>query len=168
MAMNSDKVVTGIFAHQADAARAVQGLEERGFGEAEISLLMSDTVGEEFKIKDSSKMPEGLAAGATSGGLIGALVGGLTAAGTIATGGGLLVAGPIVAALAGGGAGAGLGGLIGALAGSGMTEYEAKMFARELEDGKILVGVHCGEGDRRKTAERVLEDAGAKVSTTKA
>lgn len=164
---NKDKVVTGIFAHPDEVSRAVGQLESRGFIESEISLLMSDAIGDEFKLKDTSKMPEGLATGATSGGVIGALLGGLTAAGTIATGGGLLVAGPIVAALAGGGAGAGIGGLIGGLAGAGMSEYEAKAFADELEDGKILVAVHCADDERKDIAEQVLEEAGAKVSTTR-
>lgn len=162
---HKEKVVTGIFAHQADASRAIQALEERGFGDEEISLLMSDTVGEEFKLEDSSKLPEGVAAGAASGGIIGALIAGLTTVGTIATGGGLLVAGPVVAALAGGGAGAGIGGLIGGLAGYGVSEYEAKLFAREIEDGKILVAVHCDNDNRKKTAERVLGDSGAEVSS---
>jgi hypothetical protein len=165
MSKNDDTVVTGIFAHHADAANAIHALEERAFRDSEISLLMSDDVGENFKIKDSSKMPEGVATGATTGGVIGALVAGLTAVGTIATGGGLLVAGPLVAILAGGGAGAGVGGLLGGLVGAGMTEYEAKLFASELEDGKILLAVHCSDDDRKETAERVMEDAGAKVST---
>jgi hypothetical protein len=164
MAKDDGKLVTGVFAHRSDATRAIQALEERGFRDDEISLLMSDAVGEDFKIEDSSKAAEGVAAGAASGGVIGALIGGLTAVGTIATGGGLLVAGPLVAILAGGGAGAGVGGVIGGLAGAGMTEYEAKLFAKELDDGKILVAVHCTNDDRKDEAERLLEAAGGEVS----
>lgn len=164
MAKHDDKVVTGIFAQRSDATRAIQALEAKGFRDDEISLLMSDTVGKDFKIEDSSKMAEGVAAGATGGGVLGAVVAGLTAVGTIATGGGLLVAGPLVAILAGGGAGAGLGGLIGGLAGAGMTEYEAKLFAKELEDGKILVAVHCADDSRKESAEQTLESAGGTVS----
>lgn len=164
MAKHEDTVVTGIFAHRTDATRAIQTLGAREFRDDEISLLMSDTVGKDFKIENSSKMAEGVAAGATGGGLLGALIGGLTAVGTVATGGGLLVAGPLVAILAGGGAGAGVGGLLGGLAGAGMTEYEAKLFAKELEDGKILVAVHCADDARRDTAEHTLENAGGTVS----
>jgi len=159
-----DTLVTGIFTTRADATRAVQMLEERGFHDREISLLMSDSVGEEFKIEDSSKMPEGLAAGAAAGGALGALIAGLTAVGTIATGGGLLIAGPLVAILAGGGAGAGVGGLIGGLAGAGMTEYEAKLFASELEDGKILVAVQCSTDERKETVEEVFKVTSGTVS----
>jgi hypothetical protein len=121
---------------------------------------MSDSVGKDFKIEDSSKMPEGLAAGATAGGVIGALIAGLTAVGTIATGGGLLIAGPSgrdsrrwwrgrrVSAESSA-----------ASTGAGMTEYEAKLFASELEDGKILVAVHCSSDARKETAEEVFETA---------
>ena len=167
MTTKDDTLVTGLFTTRDDATRAIQVLEERGFLDSDISLLMSDSVGKDFKIKDSSKMPEGLAAGATAGGVIGALVAGLTAVGTIATGGGLLIAGPLVAALAGGGAGAGVGGIVGGLAGAGMTEHEAKLFASEVEDGKILVAVHCSSDARKETAEEVFEATRGKVSVEK-
>ena len=164
MATKHETLVTGVFKTRVDATRAIQMLEEKGFQDSEISLLMSDSVGKDFQIKDSSKMPEGIAAGATAGGVIGALLAGLTAVGTIATGGGLLIAGPLVAILAGGGAGAGVGGIIGGLTGAGMTEHEAKLFASELEDGRILVAVHCSSDARKETAEDVLEAADGTVS----
>jgi len=167
MTTKHDTLVTGIFTTRADATHAVQLLENKGFLDQEISLLMSDSVGEDFKIESSSKMPEGVAAGATAGGVIGALVAGLTAVGTIATGGGLLIAGPLVAILAGGGAGAGVGGIVGGLAGAGMTEYEAKLFASELEDGKILVAVQCATDARKETAEEVFKATSGAVSVEK-
>ena len=166
MTKKNGTLVTGIFSTRVDATRAIQSLEERGFQDKDISLLMSDSVGKDFKIEDTSKMPEGLAAGATAGGVIGALIAGLTAVGTIATGGGLLIAGPLVAILAGGGAGAGIGGLIGGLAGAGMTEHEATLFASELEDGRILVAVHCSSDARKATAEEVFEETRGAVSVT--
>ena len=167
MTTKDQTLVTGVFTTRDDATQAIQMLEERGFLDSDISLLMSDSVGKDFKIKDSSKMPEGLAAGATAGGVIGALIAGLTAVGTIATGGGLLIAGPLVAALAGGGAGAGIGGIVGGLAGAGMTEHEAKLFASELEDGRILVAVHCSTDARKETAEEVFEATSGTVSVEK-
>lgn len=165
--MKDDRtVVTGIFAHQIDAAQAIHGLEARGFTDDEISILMSDGVGKEFSLQDRTKMPEGAAAGALGGGVLGALIGGLTAVGTIATGGtGLLIAGPVVAALAGAGAGGGAGGLIGALVGYGVSEYEARTFADELDEGKILVAVTCSDDAREEIAERVLETSGAETTS---
>lgn len=164
MTRKDETLVTGLFKTRVDATQAIRRLEDKGFQDGDISMLMSDSVGKDFKIEDSSKMPEGLAAGATAGGVIGALVAGLTAVGTIATGGGLLIAGPLVAILAGGGAGAGVGGIIGGLAGAGMPEHEAKLFASELEDGRILVAVHCSSDARKETAEEVFEAASGMVS----
>jgi len=77
MATKNGTLVTGVFSNRVDATRAIQRLEESGFRDEDISLLMSDPVGKDFKIEDSSKMPEGLAAGATAGGVIGALIAGL-------------------------------------------------------------------------------------------
>jgi hypothetical protein len=53
----------------------------------------------------------------------------------------LLVAGPIAAALAGGGAGALTGGVIGALVGSGIPEERAKVYDKGIRDGGIVMGV---------------------------
>lgn len=160
------RIVTGVFTHQLDAVQAIHGLESRGFGESEISLLMSDGLGEEFALHRRSKMPKGAAAGAVGGGLLGALVAGLTAVGTISTGGaGLLIAGPLVAALAGAGAGGGAGGLIGALIGAGMSEFEAKTFAERLDEGKILVAVRCSDSAREDVAEQMLDSSGAETTS---
>src|SRR5690606_38987047 len=114
----------------------------------EISLLIGDNFDREaFAVKSQTKMPEGAALGAASGGAIGALIGGLTAVGTIATGGaGLLVAGPVVAALAGAGAGAAGGGVLGGLVGAAIPEHEVKHYEDALSKGSVLIGVTCEEG----------------------
>lgn len=161
------KLATGIFASQADAADAVTRLEVAGIAPRQVSVLMSDTIGEDFKLQTQSKMAEGVAAGATAGGALGAIVAGLTAVGAIATGGaGLLVAGPIVAALAGAGAGATAGSILGGLIGYGFPEHEAKLFAEEVEDGKVLVAVECNSSDQRSAVMEIFEEAGAE-STAK-
>jgi hypothetical protein len=77
-------------------------------------------------VKTHSKLPEGVAVGATGGGAIGAIAAGLAAVGALAIPGvGILAAGPIVAALAGAAAGGAAGGLIGGLIGLGIPEHEA-------------------------------------------
>ena len=55
---------------------------------------------------------------------------------------GLLIAGPLAAALAGGGGGALTGGLIGALVGSGIPEEHAKHYDQGIRDGGIVMGVN--------------------------
>jgi hypothetical protein len=113
-------------------------------------------------------MAEGVAVGATTGGAVGALVAGLTAVGTIATGGtGLLVAGPVVAALAGAGAGAAGGSILGGLVGASIPEHEIKHYEDALNKGSVLVGVHVPDDadDLEDVAKRTLKESGAiKVS----
>src|SRR5690606_19644341 len=113
-------VVTGPFDSPRQAALAVQTLEARGVPGDAISLLTGDRFDRNaFTVETHSKAAGGVGIGAASGGAIGALVAGLTAVGTIATGGaGILVAGPIAAALAGAGAGAATGGVLGGLIGA--------------------------------------------------
>ena len=108
------KRIIATYDNRASAQRAVEGLFRNGASVADISVLMTDeTCGREFQIETGTKAAAGIGAGAATGGAIGALVAGLTAVGTMATGGTLLAAGPLVAALAGAGAGSAAGGLLG-------------------------------------------------------
>ena len=78
-----------------------------------------------------------------SGGGVGATLGAIAAIGTTLAlpGLGLLIAGPIAAALAGGGAGALTGGLVGALIGHGIPEEQAKQYEQGIREGGIVMGV---------------------------
>ncbi|MEX0774472.1 MAG: hypothetical protein WD042_02035 [Phycisphaeraceae bacterium] len=164
----ADYLATAIFPTHVGAAEAVNRLEAIGISAERISVLMSDSLGEDFKLQTKSKLSEGVATGATAGGALGALVAGLTAVGVIASGGtGLLIAGPVVAALAGAGAGAAAGSVLGGLVGYGFTDHEAKLFAKELEDGKVLVAVECRDSEQRKQVFTTLKQAGAE-STARA
>lgn len=158
------KLVSGLFRNRSEAERAVEDLIAHGFMREDISMLMSDaTRGREFRVTDSTKAPEGAAAGAALGGVIGALATGLVALGIVAVPGvGLVAAGPILAALAGLGAGAAAGGLTGALIGMGIPEHEAKFYNEEIGRGGILVGVYTHD-DRTSQARKVLEAAGAQT-----
>lgn len=161
------KEITGIFNNVDKAQSAVTTLVGMGIPRQKISVLMSDDVGRKnFKIKDSSKAPEGVATGAVAGGAIGAIAGGLTAVGTVTmTGGvGLLAAGPLVAALAGGGAGAGVGGLVGGLIGAGMTENEAKLIEKNLSAGSVLIGVESPD-EMSEEVRQTFKTSGAESIT---
>lgn len=163
-------VITGLFENSNRAADAVGALEAKGITNDRISMMVGDNFDREaFAVSERSKLPEGVAVGATAGGAIGALLGGLTAAGTVvATGGiGLLVAGPIVAALAGLGAGATTGGIVGGLVGAAMPEHEVKYYEDALSKGSVLIGVHLSDDqkDLQEAAKKTLKGAGAmKVS----
>jgi hypothetical protein len=155
------KIVSAVFENRVAATHAVDGLLSAGFGQADISVLMSDeTQGREFGVEVHSKAPEGVAAGATAGGILGALAATLVALGLVVIPGvGLVAAGHLVAALAGAGAGGAVGGLLGGLVGLGIPEHEAKMMAERIAKGGILVGV-LAHPDRVKQADEILRSVG--------
>ena len=128
---NNEKMLTAIFRDRVSTERAFDWLLGREYEPSEISVLMAEKTrasyrdhGTEGQIKSGTHATEGVAAG----GAVGATVGAILAIGTsIAIPGlGLIVAGPIVAGLAGGGAGAVAGGTIGGLVGLGIPESNAK------------------------------------------
>ena len=90
-----------------------------------------------------SKALEGAGTGSAIGGTLGAVIAGIAAIGTsvLLPGLGLVVAGPLLAALAGAGAGGLTGGLIGALVGSGIPEEHAKAYEEGINNGGMVVGV---------------------------
>lgn len=151
--------VTATFKTYTAAQHALLTLEANGFSERDISVLVADkTNGKSFNIEDASKAPEGAAVGGIAGGVIGAIAAGLTAVGSIVIpGAGLLVAGPIVAALAGGAVGAASGSLLGSLVGLGIPEHEAKRYEDEISKGSVLVAVDAEGSDRAKLVKEIFE-----------
>lgn len=156
-------VVTATFKTRTAAEDALEQLERAGFTPDQISMVVTDeTQGKHFNIEEHSKADEGLAAGATAGGLVGAIVAGLASAGAIAIPGlNLVVSGYLISALAGLGAGAAAGGLIGALVGAGIPEHEAKLYESELRSGKILIAVDAGSRERVADAKAVFHNVDA-------
>lgn len=155
-------LVTGVFRNREKAERATDALNDAGFSANDISLLMSDTTrGREFAVRESTKAPEGVTAGATIGGVLGSVAAGLAAVGTLAIPGlSLVAAGPVLAALSGLGAGAAAGGAVGGLIGLGIPEHEARFYNDELGKGGILLGVYTHNDDARR-ARDVLQATGA-------
>ena len=80
-----------------------------------------------------------------SAGAIGAVAAAIAAIGTSVAlpGLGLVIAGPLAAAIAGAGAGAAGGGLVGALVGMGMPEERVKDYEEGVKNGGIMMGVHA-------------------------
>jgi hypothetical protein len=145
------KMVTAVFQDRLHAEAAYDYLFRKAYSPTEINVLMSDHTRSKYysskedpkPIESGTHMAEGIAAGGTIGTAIGAAVGIVAALGTsiVVPGLGLIVAGPIVAGLAGGGAGAVTGGLIGGLVGLGIPESNAKAYEKALKEGGIAVGV---------------------------
>ena len=151
MTTDNQHLVTGMFSDKDSAERAYQNLQEKGYSNSEIHLMMSDDTrkkhfpGEVKKTEFGTKAMEGAGKGSAIGGTIGAIAGAVAAIGTtlLIPGLGLVVAGPLAAAVAGAGAGGLTGGVVGALVGSGIPEERAVLYEKGIKDGNIVMGVHA-------------------------
>lgn len=142
-------MLTGMFADRESTEKAYNALQERGYSNDDISMVMSDkTRKKHFDDKGETeigtKAAEGAGKGSAIGGTIGAIAGVVAAIGTsiVIPGLGLVIAGPIAAGLAGAGAGGITGGIIGALVGSGIPEERAKLYESGIKNGNVVLGVH--------------------------
>jgi len=147
---NNKQMLTAVFRDRNHASRVYEWLQTRGYSTSEINVLMSDrtratfdNTGTEGKIKSGDKSVEGVATGGAIGTAVGATLGALLALGTsvLVPGLGIVIAGPLLAGLAGGGAGAVTGGLVGGLIGLGVPESNAKAYETALEGGGVVFGV---------------------------
>ncbi len=153
----------GIFPSHSAAEAAVDRLHAAGFSNDDVSVLMADKQGsKDFAAEKNTKAPEGTTAGVLGGGTLGGTLGLLAGIGALAIPGvgPLIAAGPIMGALAGLGIGGAVGGLVGALVGMGIPEYEAKRYEGRVNDGGILVSVHCESSEEISRAKDVLKVAG--------
>ncbi|GGA80548.1 hypothetical protein GCM10011507_34710 [Edaphobacter acidisoli] len=156
--------VFGIYKTPGTAEAAVDYLLSKGFSDSAISVLLPDDESTRaFAHEKNTKAPEGTTTGVTAGGIVGGTLGLLVGIGVIAIPGvgPLIVAGPIIAALAGLGAGGAVGGIVGALVGLGIPEYEAKRYEGAVKDGGILLSVHCDVSEQVDLAKAALKDTGA-------
>jgi hypothetical protein len=142
------RMVTGTFKDRDSAERAYQSLASRGYSQDDVNLMMSDDTRKKYFVDGretelGNKALEGAGTGAAIGGAVGATLAAIAAIGTSVAlpGLGLLVAGPLVAGLAGAGAGGATGGIIGALIGAGIPEERVKEYESDLKNGGIVMGV---------------------------
>jgi hypothetical protein len=162
------KKVTAVFRTQVDAERAFEALQTLSYSESEIDVLMSDKTRADWysrvrkgaKHEAGSEAVEGMGVGGAVGTAVGAALGAVAAIGTtIALPGlGLIVAGPIVAALAGGGAGAVTGGVVGGLIGLGISKENAAAYQEVLRQGVAALGVEPHASADVKKIEKLFKD----------
>jgi hypothetical protein len=161
------KMVTAVFRDPVNAQRAHDALRRRGYTDTEINVLMSDKTrstyfsGEEpGSIKAGTMATEGMGVGGAIGTALGAAVAAIAAIGSnlFLPGLGLVVAGPLAAAFAGGGAGAVAGGLIGALVGAGIPEENAKAYHEALREGGVVIGVVPHNKDDANAVEKEFRE----------
>lgn len=145
---SSNRVLTGMFNDRESADKAYNSAISRGYSKDDVNLMMSDQTRDSWFAGDDnsalgSKAMEGAGTGSAIGGTLGAIIGGIAAIGTnvLLPGLGLVVAGPLLAALAGAGAGGLTGGLVGALIGSGIPEEHAKLYEEGIKNGGAVMGI---------------------------
>jgi hypothetical protein len=157
------KTITALFDTREAADYALYKLDQSGFTQDQVSLLVSEeTRGKHFGIVEDDKSDEGAVAGAAIGGLTAALYVGLASAGAFFIPGlNLVVSGALIGSLAGLGAGAAAGGLIGALVGAGIPEHEAKVYEERVRKGGILVAISAVSDEEEKTIKAILEGSNA-------
>jgi uncharacterized protein YjbJ (UPF0337 family) len=160
-----DRYVTGLYPTADAANRAYERLTtEHGYQADDINVVMSDETRKRYygdatpgtELSGGTKAAEGLGKGSAIGGGIGAALGAIFAVGSsiVIPGIGLVVAGPIAAALAGLGAGGATGGLIGALIGAGIPEDRAREYERGINEGGILIGTRPRDDKHAADLER--------------
>jgi hypothetical protein len=145
------RLVTGMFRDRESAERAYGSLTSRGYSNDDVNLLMSDETRKKHFADDGretelgTKAAEGAGKGAAIGGGIGATLAAIAAIGTSVAlpGLGLVVAGPLLAGLAGAGAGGATGGIIGALIGAGIPEERVKQYEEGVRNGGIVMGINA-------------------------
>ena len=143
--------VTGSFNDRDSAERAYNSAISRGYKHDDVNLLMSNDTRKKYFDDNTvattelgSKAMEGAGVGATIGGVAVGIAAAIAAIGTTAVFpvAGLVVAGPLLAGLAGAGAGGATGGIIGALIGAGIPEESAKLYETDIHNGGIVMGVN--------------------------
>ena len=163
------KTVVGVFRKRASADSCYNALLDHGFSMADVNVMMSDkTRAAEYAwnehehkgTKAGSLGTEGMGVGGATGLALGATIAAIAAIGTslVIPGLNLIVAGPLLAALAGGGAGALTGGILGGLIGLGIPEQDAKVYNKALEEGGVVMIVTVRDSEHAKEAERIMTD----------
>ncbi|QEL20832.1 hypothetical protein [Limnoglobus roseus] len=153
------KMVSVVFRDHDASEEAFAFLYDCGYNDNEINVLMSDEHHADALVRRDphryhagTYATEGMGVGGAIGTAIGASIMAVVTLGSVTIPGlGFLIAGPIVAALAGGGAGAVTGGLVGRLIGAGMTEQNAHAYDAALREGGVAIGVYphnCAEAEK--------------------
>src|SRR3990170_1047606 len=166
-----NRMLTGMFRDRESTEGAYRSLRDRGYSDDDINVLMSDETRDKYykdrdTVLDDNKALEGAGTGGAIGGTLGAIIGGIAAIGTnvLLPGLGLVVWGPIAAALAGAGAGGLTGGLVGALIGSGIPEEHAAEYEQGIKNGGIVMGVKPrNEEDAKYFEEEFRRHNGDKI-----
>jgi len=148
--------VVGIFTDLSKAEQAAQALRDAGFRRDRINLIVRDrgkSGGQTTTNGEETHAEEGAATGAITGGVAGSILG-IALGSVLLPGLGTVLATSVAAGLLGGATGAAAGGLIGGLIGLGIPEKEAHGYAREVEEGRILLTVRSSRPEEVRAVMR--------------
>jgi hypothetical protein len=159
-----DRYVTSFYDDPTRAGRAYEHLRSRDYPASDIDVIMSDDTRRTHfaNTEAGTKAAEGLGVGGAIGGGVGAALAAVFAVGTavVVPGLGLVVSGPIAAALAGAGASAATGGLIGAMVGAGIPEERARAYDEGVRKGGVVIGARARDEAHAAELERDFTDHG--------
>jgi len=147
--------LTGSFRDHGTAERAYNRLQDRGYTDQEITIMMSDATrkkyfGKESQIEEDEKLrsygnetAEGTGIGPANRQVAGTTTGMSAAIGTslIIPGLGLIIAGPLAAGIASAGANGATGGIVNALVTWGIPENRAKNYGKDIKEGHIILNI---------------------------
>lgn len=161
--------VLALFKDSQAAGSAVADLKNEGFTK-DISLVTKDFNESELDTTTHT-IKQQSSDGVVGGAVIGAAIGGISSllAGIAAItipGAGILIAGPLAAALTAAGAGAAIGGVVGALVDLGVPDDQARMYAEHVEAGEVLVMITVSDGREGEVADMLSEKGAIDVVKT--
>lgn len=138
----------GVFHSREAAERAVADLRAAGYRDDQIGVVGRDERGRMTRTDGAGDhAAEGAAVGAAAAGGAMALGSLAVSFGVIPVIGPVLAVGPLAAALISAAGGAAAGGVAGALIGWGIPEEDARYYEGEVQAGRYVVTVECGQGD---------------------
>lgn len=160
----SKVAVFGIFYDKERAVSCVERLTASDFSKDEVSILEPNLLGTKDLAHDRHSKAGNSTAVVTSSVAVGGAVGLAAGIGLLAIPGvGLLAAAPMLGALAGMGVGGAVGGAIDAIDAAGPPDLAAKRYEGHIDEGGILVTVHCYNAAEINRAKDGLAKAGARA-----
>lgn len=161
MAVTQERTTAvGVFRRHEQAQRAINELQQMGFGEDHIGVASrsEDTGHQATPESDESHAGTGAATGVAAGAGVGALWGIGILAGVLPAIGPVIAGGALAAVLSSAAAGGAVAGIAGALIGLGIPKEEAEYYESEFKEGRTIVSVDAGT--RYSEAMDILENHG--------
>jgi hypothetical protein len=164
------RMVTALFMNRESAERAFVIAIDHGYDKGEISVVMDDDTRHKYfpaeeadKTELAGKAAEGGELGSPKSGTMATLFTAASAVGAflLLPGLGLVLAGPVAAALAGAGAAAVAGGLYGALHDWGIPQERIEEYETAVKKGGILMGVKSRSREDNRFFDEQWKAAGA-------